>query len=91
MAARYPAEVFARGIQGTVVLRVTVEPDGAVSNIEVIRSGSSCIRDRRRRRGGRAWLDLEPGRQGDERVRLATTVSVRFATAQAPGTAPAAR
>ena len=91
VAARYPAEAFARGIQGTVVLRVTVEPDGAVSNIEVIRSVDTQYGiDNAAVTAVRGWT-FEPGRQGDERVRLATTVSVRFATAQTPGSAPAAR
>ncbi len=91
VAARYPAEAFARGIQGTVVLRVTVDPDGAVSNVEVIRSVDTQYGvDDAAVAAVRAWT-FEPGRQGDERVRLATTVSVRFATTQTPGTAPAAR
>lgn len=91
VAARYPAEAFARGIQGTVVLRVTVEPDGAVSNVEVIRSVDTQYGiDDAAVTAVRGWT-FEPGRQGDERVRLATTVSVRFATAQTPGSAPPAR
>ena len=90
VAARYPSEAFARGIQGTVVLRVTVEPDGAVSNVEVLRSVDTQYGvDDAAVAAVRGWT-FEPGRQGDERVRLATTVSVRFATAQTPGT-PAAR
>lgn len=95
VAARYPSEAFARGIQGTVVLRVTVEPDGAVSNVEVLRSVDTQYGiDDAAVAAVRGWT-FEPGRQGDERVRLATTVSVRFATAPpsgtATGSAPAAR
>lgn len=91
VAARYPSEAFARGIEGTVVLRVTVEPDGGVSSVEVIRSVDTQYGvDDAAVAAVRQWT-FEPGRQGDERVRLATTVSVRFATAQASGTAPAAR
>ena len=89
VAARYPAEAFSRGIQGTVVLRVTVEPDGAVSNVDVIRSVDTQYGiDDAAVTAVRGWT-FAPGRQGDERVRLATTVSVRFATA--PAAAPAAR
>ena len=91
VAARYPAEAFARGIQGTVVLRVTVEPDGAVSDVEVIRSVDTQYGiDDAAVTAVRGWT-FEPGRRGDERVRLATTVSVRFATAQTPARAPAPR
>ena len=89
--ARYPSEAFARGLQGTVVLRVTVEPDGAVSNVDVVRSVDTQYGiDDAAVAAVRGWT-FEPGRQGDERVRLATTVSVRFATAQTPAAAPAAR
>ncbi len=91
VAARYPAEAFARGIQGTVVLRVTVEPDGAVSKVEVIRSVDTQYGvDDAAVAAVRGWT-FAPGQQGDERVRLATTVSVRFATAPTPGPAPASR
>ncbi len=91
VAARYPTEAFARGLQGTVVLRVTVEPDGAVSDVGVVRSVDRQYGiDDAAVLAVRGWT-FEPGRRGDERVRLATSVSVRFATAQAPRAAPAAR
>lgn len=89
VAARYPAEAFARGIQGTVVLRVTVEPDGEVSNVEVIRSVDTQYGvDDAAVTAVRSWT-FAPGRRGDERVRLDTNVSVRFATAKAPDAPPA--
>jgi len=91
IAARYPAEAFARGIQGTVVLRVTVEPDGEVSNIEVIRSVDTQYGvDEAAVAAVRGWT-FEPGRQGEARVRLATTVSVRFSTQQPSAAAPSPR
>ncbi len=90
IAARYPPDAFARGIQGTVVLRVTVEPDGAVSNVEVIRSVDTQYGvDDAAVAAVRKWT-FEPGRNGDEPVRIATAVSVRFATVPTPDTAPPA-
>lgn len=86
--ARYPAEAFARGLQGTVVLRVTVEPDGAVSEIEVIRSVDARYGiDDAAVAAVRQWT-FEPGRRNETRAQLSTTVSVRFALPQ--GQAPAA-
>lgn len=72
---RYPAEAFERGIQGVVVVTVTVEPDGTVSYADISKSVEGL--DAAALAAARQWR-FEPAQQGGQRVRATTTISLTF-------------
>lgn len=51
----YPASAWSRGRQGWVVVRFTVEPDGAVERTRIARSVPSGVFDRASRRAVADW------------------------------------
>jgi TonB family protein len=88
--ARYPPEAVRQGIQGTVILRCIVEPDGSVSSATVTRSIDKTLGlDDEAVRAVRQWR-FEPGRHEGVPVRVATLVTVTFAL-RAPASAPPTR
>jgi TonB family protein len=87
--ARYPPDAVREGIQGTVILRCIVEPDGSVSSATVTRSIDSRFGlDDEAVRAVRQWR-FEPGRREGVPVRVATLVTVTFALRAATGAPPA--
>ena len=72
---RYPAEAFEKGIQGVVVVNVTVEPDGTVSYASVSQSVEGL--DAAALAAARQWR-FEAAQQGGQRVRSTTTISLTF-------------
>jgi TonB family protein len=75
---RYPPEALRQQIQGTVILRCVVEPDGTVSTAVVVRSidGRYGL-DEEAVKAVKQWR-FEPGRRNGVVVRVATPVSVTF-------------
>jgi TonB family protein len=76
--ARYTAEALRQGIQGTVVLRCIVEPDGTVSGATVTRSLDRRFGlDDQAVQALKRW-HFQPGRRGGQAVRVATPVTITF-------------
>lgn len=74
-AIRYPAEAIRNKTEGRVTIRFTVEPDGQLTNFEVLKGiGSGCDEELIRAvREGPAW---KPARRGEEPLR--EEVKVRY-------------
>ncbi len=74
---RYPEAAKDAGIQGTVFVSFVVEPDGSISNIQVLRGiGGGCDEEAVRVVG--MMPKWEPGYQRGEAVRVQFNMPVRF-------------
>jgi len=73
----YPEHARENAIEGTVVIRFVVEPDGSLTNFEVMRGvAGGCTEEALRILTKMPrW---EPGQQGDLKVRVTVAVPVRF-------------
>jgi protein TonB len=76
-APRYPELAIDRGIEGTVLLMVSVTPDGVVRDIEVKKSSGSSLLDREAVRTVTGWSFLPALRLG-HRVASRVEVPIRF-------------
>lgn len=79
---KYPAMARNNGIQGVVVVKFVVERDGAVSGIEAIRTlGGGCTEAavKALERINTTGLRFTPGIQGDNPMRVAFNLPVKFA------------
>jgi len=73
----YPAEASERGVQGVVVLRFVIGPDGSVGNIEILRSlDPSC--DKAAVRVVEKMKKWNPGKQNGQAVSVYYTLPIRF-------------
>ena len=78
---RYPAIARENGIEGTVLIRFVVEPDGFLSNIEIAREiGGGCGAEAQRvitsmNAMKERWI---PGRQKGEAVRVLYLVPIKY-------------
>lgn len=77
-APNYPREALAAGIEGRVMLRVTIEADGAVGAARVSTSSGSASLDDAALAAIRSWR-FEPARRGGEAVPYEVIVPIRFA------------
>ncbi|WP_290539563.1 TonB family protein [Alistipes sp.] len=85
---QYPAEAVKRKIQGRVILNFTVEKEGSISDIEILRSPDKLLADEVRRVIGSMPADSwTPGRQRGQNVRVKLTIPVDFRPNQPAGTA----
>ncbi len=73
----YPAEAIARGIEGTVVLRLTIDEQGRVIEVEVARSSGHAILDEAAVAAVRSWRG-RPARRGGRDVRIRQLLPIRF-------------
>lgn len=74
---RYPQMAREAGIQGTVFVTFVVEPDGSVTNVEILRGiGGGC--DEEAIRVVRQMPSWEPGRQRGQAVRVQFNMPIRF-------------
>jgi protein TonB len=74
---RYPAIAQEQGIQGRVVLRFVVNPDGTIGNVEVQRSlDPSC--DKEAQRVVKSMPKWDPGKQNGNAVHVYFTLPVSF-------------
>jgi TonB family protein len=88
--AVYPPEALRRRIQGTVVLRCIVEPDGTVSEATVTRSIDPTYGiDEEAVRAVKQWR-FQPGRRGSEPSRVVAVVTITFAR-RGPASEPVSR
>ena len=73
----YPEIAKENGVQGRVILRFTVNPDGSVSNVTVLRGVDSSL-DKEAVRGVSKSPKWKPGRQRDRAVKVTYTFPVIF-------------
>lgn len=74
---RYPTMAREAGIQGTVFVTFVVEPDGSITNVEVVRGiGGGC--DQEAVRVVRSMPPWNPGKQRGQAVRVQFNLPVRF-------------
>ncbi len=73
----YPAEARRKHQEGTVILRVIIEPDGRVAGATVARSSGFELLDRAALDAARVWRFL-PARDGDAAVRCTADLPVEF-------------
>lgn len=74
---RYPSRARRRNLQGTVILEVTVSPEGRVQQLGVKESCGHRILDKAAIASVREWL-FEPGRRNGVPVSMTVNVPVRF-------------
>lgn len=75
---KYPPEAKKSGIQGRVVLQFTVDKEGAITDIEVVRSGGHPSLDNEAVRVIKMMPKWEPGTQRGKPVRVRYTMPVNF-------------
>jgi len=75
----YPADAMAKGVRGIVVVDITVDGSGRVSNAQVVRSIPEL--DQAALDAVRGWV-FEPTRLNGEPVSLVLTVTVNFTLAR---------
>ena len=73
----YPGRARKRGQEGTVILRVLVNEEGRVADLEIEDSSGFGLLDRAAVSSVRKW-SFEPGRQGEERIAMWVKVPVTF-------------
>ncbi len=74
---RYPQEAAEAGIEGRVMVQFVVEPDGSVSNVEVVRGVDPAL-DEEAVRVIEDSPEWEPGEQRGEPVRVRFTFPINF-------------
>ena len=74
---KYPAEAREKNVQGTVFVSYVVQPDGSVTNAEVLKGiGKECDDEARRVVAGMPpW---QPGKQGGKAVAVRHSLPIRF-------------
>ena len=77
----YPKDVVEKGIQGMVVLRFVIAPDGSISDIEVTRSLDPIL-DKEAIRVVEKMPKWEPGRQENKPVYVFYNLPIRFRLAE---------
>ena len=74
---RYPSIARRKGYEGTVVLKVLVNPKGKVADCRMFRSSGHSVLDEAAIRSIRNWL-FEPGMRGEKKVEMWVKVPIRF-------------
>jgi len=74
---KYPRTAKEIGISGTVYIQFVVEPDGKITNIEVLR-GPDNILNEEAIRVTSMMPKWEPGMQGGKAVRVQYTMAIKF-------------
>lgn len=74
---RYPPAARRRGIEGEVLLRVSVGVDGTAETVEVLRSSGHALLDREAQEALRRWR-FEPARAAGQPVAATVEIPVTF-------------
>jgi len=74
---RYPAAAQKAGIEGRVIVSFIVEPNGSVSNVEIVRSVDTDL-DQEALRVVRQMPKWEPGKQDGNTVRVKFHLPIKF-------------
>ena len=75
---KYPAIAQENGIQGRVICQFVVNKDGAIVDVEVVRSGGDASLDKEAMRVIKSMPKWKPGMQRGKAVRVKYTVPVNF-------------
>lgn len=75
---KYPAIAQENGIQGRVICQFVVNKDGAIVDVEVVRSGGDPSLDKEAIRVIKSMPKWKPGKQRGKAVRVKYTVPVNF-------------
>ena len=75
---KYPVIAQENGIQGRVVCQFTVNKDGSIVDVEVVRSGGDASLDKEAVRVIKTMPKWKPGKQRNKPVRVRYTVPVSF-------------
>ena len=75
---KYPVIAQENGIQGRVVCQFVVNKDGAIVDVEVVRSGGDASLDKEAVRVIKSMPKWNPGKQRGKAVRVKYTVPVNF-------------
>ena len=74
----YPEDAKASGAQGRVIVQFTVEPDGSLSNVDVLKSSGTPSLDAEAVRVVSSSPKWEPGRQEGNAVRVVYSYPIVF-------------
>ena len=75
---KYPVIAQENGIQGRVICQFVVNKDGAIVDVEVVRSGGDASLDKEAARVIKSMPKWNPGKQRGKPVRVKYTVPVNF-------------
>jgi protein TonB len=75
---RYPAIAQENGIQGRTICQFTVERDGSITDIQVLRSSGDASLDKEARRVIQSMPRWSPGKQRGKPVRVSYTIPINF-------------
>ncbi len=75
---KYPVIAQENGIQGRVICQFVVNKDGAIVDVEVVRSGGDPSLDKEAVRVIKSMPNWKPGKQRGKAVRVKYTVPVNF-------------
>ncbi|MBQ1858427.1 MAG: energy transducer TonB [Paludibacteraceae bacterium] len=78
----YPQIAKENGIEGRVICTFVIEPDGSISNVEVVRSGGDPSLDKEAVRVIKSMPKWKPGKQRGQAVRVKFTIPVKFSLAK---------
>lgn len=73
----YPPDAVSRGLEGLVLLKVTVAEDGRVNAVEVVKSSGVRQLDESARDAVRSW-QFQPARRDGKAVEWSARLPVRF-------------
>ena len=75
---RYPAIAQENGIQGRAICQFTVEKDGSISDIQILRSAGDETLDKEAKRVIKSMPKWSPGKQRGKAVRVSYTIPINF-------------
>lgn len=75
---KYPSEARNNGLQGKVILQFTVEKDGSISSVKIVRDGVGGGAGDEAVRVVKKMPNWKPGRQNGKSVRVQYTLPVTF-------------
>ena len=75
---KYPVIAQENGIQGRVICQFTVNKDGSIVDVEVVRTGGDASLDKEAVRVIKSMPKWTPGKQRGQAVRVKYTVPVNF-------------
>jgi protein TonB len=75
---RYPAIAQENGIQGRAICQFTVEKDGSITDIQILRSAGDETLDKEAKRVIKSMPKWSPGKQRGKAVRVSYTIPINF-------------
>ena len=75
---RYPDIAQENGIQGRAICQFTVEKDGSITDIQIVRSAGDETLDKEAKRVIKSMPKWSPGKQRGKAVRVSYTIPINF-------------